>query len=129
MKSTLKYGLLAAALVTTLSTPAFAWHGHGHGGYGWGWGGFAVGAAVTGLAIESAYLGTYPRYAYPYTYAYPAPAPIYIEQTYVAPPAQVVATPPVSSGVWYFCRKSNTYYPYVRSCAGGWEQVPASPPR
>ncbi|WP_233887260.1 hypothetical protein [Paraburkholderia flagellata] len=31
-------------------------------------------------------------------------------------------------GVWYYCVASQTYYPYVRTCAGGWQQVPARPP-
>lgn len=32
-----------------------------------------------------------------------------------------------SSDVWYYCRKKKTYYPYARSCADGWEQVPTHP--
>lgn len=29
---------------------------------------------------------------------------------------------------WYYCRKTDTYYPYVQSCPGGWMQVvPHSP--
>jgi hypothetical protein len=30
-------------------------------------------------------------------------------------------------GVWYHCSKPEGYYPYVRDCSGGWEQVPATP--
>jgi OOP family OmpA-OmpF porin len=29
---------------------------------------------------------------------------------------------------YYYCKKSNAYYPYVRRCADGWEKVPVVPP-
>ena len=29
---------------------------------------------------------------------------------------------------WYFCQDSGQYYPYVRSCASAWQEVPAIPP-
>jgi hypothetical protein len=61
---------------------------------------------------------------------YPAPA-------YYYPAAPVVVQPPVyiersdvvpeGPGTWYFCRESNTYYPYVKQCPGGWTRVPAQP--
>jgi len=51
---------------------------------------------------------------------YYVPAPVY-----VAPP--VIVAPPVvpstSSGYWYFCPDSRTYYPYVLDCASGWLAV------
>jgi hypothetical protein len=28
---------------------------------------------------------------------------------------------------WFYCRESDTFYPYVRECAGEWERVPAQP--
>jgi hypothetical protein len=31
------------------------------------------------------------------------------------------------AGVWYHCSKPEGYYPYVKNCSGGWEQVPATP--
>ncbi|HVV64061.1 MAG TPA: hypothetical protein VHC42_01230, partial [Rhizomicrobium sp.] len=31
------------------------------------------------------------------------------------------------AGVWYHCNKPEGYYPYVKNCSGGWEQVPATP--
>ena len=136
MKSVAKSGLVAIALAAILSPPAYAQHhggGHGHGG-GWGWGGFALGAAVTGLAIESAYLASRPYpYYYPYPYPYAAPAPIYVQPTYaqpayVQPPQQLMAAPAPATNMWYYCRKSKAYYPYVKTCAAGWEQVPATPP-
>jgi hypothetical protein len=69
--------------------------------YGWGW------------------------YGPPAYYYYPAPvyvqppaAPVYVERSDVVPEGP---------GTWYFCRESNTYYPYVKHCPGGWTRVPAQP--
>lgn len=53
------------------------------------------------------------------TPAEPAPTP---------PPAVVQESAPSSSGVWYFCESSKTYYPYVSQCPEGWKTVPAVPP-
>ncbi|MBV8977314.1 MAG: hypothetical protein JOZ13_08030 [Alphaproteobacteria bacterium] len=30
-------------------------------------------------------------------------------------------------GTWYHCANPEGYYPYIKSCRGGWEQVPAQP--
>ena len=29
---------------------------------------------------------------------------------------------------WYYCKKSRTYYPYVKECPGGWQRVTPQPP-
>lgn len=50
-----------------------------------------------------------PRYYYPAPVYY-APPPVYIEQ-------------PQAQGVWYYCADTQTYYPYVQSCASGWQRV------
>ena len=69
----------------------------------------------------------YPRYYYPPAVVYggPASAPVYIEQSGApAAPAQS------ASAYWYFCRDTQTYYPYVQQCASPWERVtPQSAPR
>jgi hypothetical protein len=31
------------------------------------------------------------------------------------------------AGAWYHCNKPEGYYPYVKECRSGWEQVPANP--
>jgi len=51
---------------------------------------------------------------------YYVPAPVY-----VAPPVIVapLVAPSTSSGYWYFCPDSRTYYPYVLECASGWLAV------
>jgi hypothetical protein len=73
----------------------------------------------------------YPRYYYyPPAVAVPAPVyspPVYIEQS---PPAPAPAPSSSSGDYWYYCRDSQTYYPYVQQCASPWQQVvPNSGPR
>ena len=64
---------------------------------------------------------------------YPAPVYYYpVAPVVVQPPAPPVYVErsdvvPESAGTWYFCRESNTYYPYVKQCPGGWTRVPAQP--
>ena len=69
----------------------------------------------------------YPVPAYPY-YVYPYPPAV------VIPPAPRVyierddrVAQESSTGYWYYCRDTNTYYPYVKECASPWERVPAQP--
>jgi hypothetical protein len=74
-----------------------------------------------------------PRYYYPPSYYYPpavvtAPAspPVYIEQN---PPVESQAPTQSSGSYWYYCRDSQSYYPYVQQCASPWQQVvPQSAP-
>ncbi len=69
---------------------------------------------------------SYPYYYYPPpAYYYPPPVvvqpsspPVYVERSDVVPEGP---------GSWFFCRESNTYYPYVKQCPGGWQRVPAQP--
>jgi hypothetical protein len=85
------------------------WHGHvgvwiGPGPYGWG-----------------------PAYYYPpYYYSPPVvvtePAPVYV------PPPNPVVQVPAPQTYWYYCRRSNAYYPYVSECPGGWQPVTPQPP-
>lgn len=72
----------------------------------------------------------YPGYAAPY---YPppyyppivverAPPPVYIEQ---ADESAAVAEAPAA--YWYYCAAAKGYYPYVKTCAGGWQKVAPRP--
>ncbi len=105
-------------------------HGWGHYGGGWGhghWGYYGgIGIGVYGFP---GYYGWpyYPPYYPPY-YAYPpavitAPSspPVYIEQGGGQP------APQNQSGYWYYCRGSQAYYPHVKQCPGGWQQVAPQP--
>ena len=71
--------------------------------------------------------GPYWGWPYPYPYPYPyyaAPPVVYAPTIYAAPaPAPVARMPPAQS--WYYCDNPKGYYPYVGSCAAGWQQVPA----
>lgn len=74
-----------------------------------------------------------PRLYTPYPYYFPPyyppvvverPVPqVYIEQS--APPAPVAAAP---ANYWYYCAAAGGYYPYVKECPGGWQQVLPQPP-
>lgn len=46
------------------------------------------------------------------------------------PPSQPPAPNRTSAPVqyWYHCKSPAGYYPYVKTCPGGWERVPATPP-
>lgn len=75
----------------------------------------------------------YPVVPGPYYYApYPPPVvvepeqrDVYVEQDQQGPPD---AEQQPSQGTWFYCDASKSYYPYVKQCAGGWRQVPATPP-
>lgn len=92
--------------------------GHGHSGFGF----------YFGMPFYPYY--SYPYYRYPYAYPYyyppavvtvPSTPPIYIQQS---PPA----TQGYSSGYWYYCNYPEGYYPYIKECPDGWQQVEPTPP-
>lgn len=104
-------------------------HGGGYGGgwrpavYGPGWGG------NWGPAWRSAYYG--PGYGYPYAAAYYSPPVVYTAppvMTYAAPQQPMVLASQPQPAVWYYCETSGQYFPYVQSCASGWQTQPAIPP-
>jgi hypothetical protein len=117
----------AALMGALLSSNAWAWHGH-HGFYGHGHSRVGV-DVVIGPGYGPWW---YDPLLYPSPYYYPAysppviinqPPPVYIQRE-AAP-----AAPAPEENVWYYCLKAKKYYPYVRECAGGWQTVPATPPR
>jgi hypothetical protein len=126
---TLRLFTVGLAALTTLLVSSAAWsdggrrghrghynnyHGHGSSLHL----GFVFGAPLWYPAP------VYPAYSYPYAYSPPivvAPAPrVYIERE-----DQVARES--APGYWYYCRESDTYYPYVKECAQPWERVPAQP--
>ena len=118
MKKTL---LVVMALLTgaLASNAALAW-GHHHGGVRFG---VFVGAPL------------FPAY-YPYYYpAYYPPAyypPVVVQQqppVYVGPSDVPATQAPAAQGMWYYCEATRGYYPYVKSCPGGWQAVPPAPPQ
>jgi hypothetical protein len=132
--------LLFAALIggSVLATSADARGGHGgRGGHFGHHHGARVGVFVGAPLFFSPfyyppayYPPVYPRYYYyPSAVAGPASAPVYIEQSAGegVPPAAAAE----GGGYWYYCRDSQTYYPYVQQCASAWERVVpnSAPPR
>jgi hypothetical protein len=63
-------------------------------------------------------------YVYPPVVAAPASPPVYIEQGSTDSGSDIQQQP----GYWYYCSDPQGYYPYVKVCPGGWQQVPAQPP-
>jgi hypothetical protein len=104
-------------------------YGGGYGGgwrpaaYGPGWGG------GWGPAWRGAYYGA--GYGYPYAGGFYSPPVVYAAPpvvTYAAPPQPMVLAAQPQPPVWYFCEASGQYFPYVQSCASGWQTQPAMPP-
>ena len=124
--NTLKAVLISVAALSAVLTASAAdargrYHHHGGARFG-----VFVGAPLFPYYYPRYY---YPPYSYyPPTVAVPAPAapPVYIEQN--PPAAAPSAAPDQSSGAyWYYCRDSQTYYPYVQQCASPWQQVVPQP--
>jgi hypothetical protein len=104
--------VIAILILATLSGAAFA-HGRGGGRVHLG---FHFGVPL----FHPWYYAPAPVYYYPAApvVVHPPSPPVYIERSDVVPEGP---------GSWYFCRESNTYYPYVRQCPSGWTRVPAQP--
>ncbi len=124
MKS-LKLLSILVALSLASSSSAWADRGSGHGGRHGGYGGHR---SHLGITIDP----WFPWY-YPPIYYYP---PAYYPRTVVVQPAPSVYIEQPDSetrleeqtGYWYYCEKSRTYYPYVKECPAGWQQVTPQPP-
>ena len=112
-KTTVTFMVLLALL---LALPFFSYAGHGHGHNG--------GTRV--FIGGSFWLGPPPYWGPPAwgpAYYYGAPA-------YYGPPPVVVQQPPVyvqrgqaESEYWYYCDNPQGFYPYIKSCPGGWMKV------
>jgi len=58
------------------------------------------------------------------------PGPWYPYGYYAAPPVVIQQQPPVyvqpeqqEENYWYYCQNPQGYYPYIKSCEGGWMKV------
>jgi hypothetical protein len=93
------------------------WHNEWHAGrIGWWW-------EVDGVW----YLYAAPIYPYPDFVAVVADdGPAGTDGSYGTIAAPMGQAPAAS---WYFCDASQSYYPYVSSCPGGWRAVSATPPQ
>lgn len=128
---------MLALMLLGVAGPGSAWadrgheheHGHGHG----------HGHVQLGIEIGPFWGPWHHRpfgYPYPYYYGYPYP---YYDYPYYPPVVVAPAAPPVyieqgsgpapQTNYWYYCNASRAYYPYVKECPGGWQQVVPQPPQ
>jgi hypothetical protein len=125
-------GLLAALSISLASEGALAYgHGGGHGGWhgggGYGRGG-NVGVYFGGPLFWPGYYGAYPYAPYYGSYYGPGYYPPAQPTTYVEQDqAQAAPEQAAPAASWYYCAESKTYYPYVKQCPGGWQQVAPQP--
>lgn len=136
----MKKYLFITLLAILSASPAYAMggngggHSGGHGSYGGFWGGGWIVPALIGGAIVNDLTYPYPQYAQPYPLynpyqVYAQPSPVYqLAPVYAQPSPAYAPSAPPSEPVWYFCKASNGYYPYVSSCPSGWQTVPVTPP-
>jgi len=131
--------LYIVLIMSITSNPVWA-RGGGHGGghYGGGWGGHYGGGYGHGGHYGHSSFGLYfgaPFYSYPY-YRYPYQYPYYYPPAVVtvpsAPPVYIQQSPPATrqypAGYWYYCNNPEGYYPYIKECPDGWQQVEPTPP-
>lgn len=137
------FKLLAAASLLALTGMSAA-YAHSSISVGIGVGVPVYGPRYYGPGYGHGYYGGYygPRYYGPAYYPYYA-APVYSAPVVVQQPVVVQPQPqvyieqqqPQTTGVqprenspyWYFCAERNAYYPYVKSCPSGWQQVSPTP--
>ena len=120
-----KFKLTLIALIAAMASAA-AWadhgggfhHAHGHRGH---IGVFIGGPLFWPWYYPPAYYPYYP-YAYPPLVVAPSTPPVYVEQ------GEQQAAPAPQAQFWYYCENQG-YYPSVKDCPVGWQQVPARPPR
>jgi len=134
--------LILLAAGAAASESAMAQH---HGGVRFG---VNIGIPLFGPGYLPPYAYPAPAYVYPApAYSYPAPAYSYPAPAYSYPapaysyPGQAMApagaymgqgypqAAPPRQQDWQYCAASNSFYPYVRECPGGWQRVPSQPQR
>lgn len=105
--------------------------GFRHGGFrggGFGYGGFGYPSYFGGPIISYGF--GYPYYGGFYDpFYYPRRTTTIIrEAPQEGAPAFATAQGEPPKQNWYFCADSGQYYPYVKTCASAWQEVPAVPP-
>lgn len=119
--------LLAFILAFTfVNQVAYADRPRGHGG--------RTGHSSIGFGLYFGAPYTYPYYPLPYyPYSY-YPPPVVINPVPQQPPVYIEQSPAVSEKnsseryYWYYCEKSESYYPYVKECPDGWQKLAPTPP-
>ena len=110
-KTTVTFMVLLALL---LAVPWLTYAGHGHNG-------------GTRVFIGGSFWFAPPPYWGPPAWG---PANYYGAPAYYGPPPVIVQQPPVyvqrgqaESDYWYYCDNPQGFYPYIKSCPGGWMKV------
>lgn len=91
-----------------------------------------IGAPLAGSWYYRTHPGYYAQPPY-YAYSYPpaiamqSSPPVYIERGDQQDEKQDQLQLQQPPGHYYYCTDPQGYYPYVRACPRGWEQVPAQP--
>lgn len=128
MRKTLMLSLAAVTLAASM--PADAHGGRGHSKLRVG---VMIGAPVVFAPWWSAH-------AYPYYHPAPPvvlrervvvhePLVFYDERGNPVPPARIQGTPQAGAApAWHYCPDSQSYYPYVQTCASAWQRVMPHPP-
>ncbi len=138
-------GIAALSLIFAFTTVAEAqrYGGFRGGGFRGGFGGFRGGfrGGFDGFRGGRFFgprfgfglgLGLYDPFWWPgyYPWGYPWAYPYYPPVSVQYVPAPVYAVPPAAppqQQFWYRCGNPEGYFPYVRNCTTGWEQVPVTP--
>jgi hypothetical protein len=119
--------LIFIIIMLFLAIPLYGYAGGrifvgGHGG-GHAWGGHSGHGFYWGGTIS---LGPWYPWGTWYPYGAWYPYPYY----YAGPPVIIQQQPPVylqkdqsESNYWYYCQNPQGYYPYIKSCPGGWMKV------
>jgi len=123
MKKKIYAVVLAIVLLFVFISPLSSYAGPGWRGHPRWWVGHPGWWGYPGWWGPRFYWGG-PVVGFPYPYAYPYPYPYYV------PPPVVTQEPPVysepeqqQSDYWYYCQNPQGYYPYIKSCPGGWMKV------
>jgi hypothetical protein len=129
----LKWAVLAMLIGSATSGVVWADRGFHSGGH------FSGGHHFGGRANFGVFIGPgfgWPWYYGPYyspNYYYPpvvmSGPQVYVEEeNVVSAPAPRLSAPAQAPGSWwYFCQKTQSYYPYVKECPGGWQKVAPQP--
>jgi hypothetical protein len=121
-----KWTSIVIVLLMSMTSLTAVAHGGGHFG---GYGGHFRGHGGYGIGFYSGFPGPFYFPSYTPYYAYPPPVtvlpaeepPVYIQQN------NGQSSQRLAPNYWYYCRNPDGYYPYVRECPAGWQQVAPQP--
>lgn len=118
--------ILTALFIIAFLSPLTAYARGGHGYYHGGGGYYRGGGG--GHYHGSIWINPWWFAPYPYYYSVP---PVIVERPstdyYIQQEPQELQQSE-EPAYWYYCRKPEGYYPYVKQCPDGWMKVVPTPP-